>query len=167
MPGLIELSEVNWTIRNPVWRFSSIWSVLRESSCVLSLIYIHNLNEPSVLKLTLGLLHSQKQNCTHWAQNSVKFENLSSRSKIGYQFWQQLCYCVATVAAALVAAWLLGSSSMHWKFNFDLFTFLKFENPSSCSKVEWQFWQQLCFWLAAVGAAWLLGSSSMHRKFYL
>ena len=54
---------------------------------------------------------------------------------------------------------------MHWKFNFDLFTFLKFENQSSCSKVEWQFWQQLCFWLAAVGAAWLLGSSSMHRKF--
>ena len=39
------------------------------------------------------------------------------------------------VAAALVAAWLLGSSSMHWKFNFDHFTFLKFENPSSVQKL--------------------------------
>jgi hypothetical protein len=41
---------------------------------------------------------------------------------------------------------------MHWKYNFDLFSFLKFENQSSCSKVEGQFWQQLCFKLAAVGA---------------
>ena len=41
----------------------------------------------------------------------------------------------AAAAAALVAAWLLGSSSMNWKFNFDHFTCLKFENPSSGSKV--------------------------------
>jgi hypothetical protein len=48
---------------------------------------------------------------------------MSSISKLGYQLWQQLCYCVAAVAAALVAAvstalvaaWLLGSSSMNWK----------------------------------------------------
>ena len=48
------------------------------------------------------------------------------------------------ITAALVAAWLLGSSSMHRKFNSDHFTFLKFENPSSGSKFRWQFWQQLC-----------------------
>jgi len=69
----------------------------------------------------------------------------------------------------LVAAWLLGSSSMHRKFNSDHFTFLKFENPSSGSKVSWQFWQQLCYQVAAVTAAlvaaWLLGSSSMHWIF--
>ena len=35
----------------------------------------------------------------------------------------------------MVAAWLLGSSSMNWKFNSDHFTFLKFENPSSGSEV--------------------------------
>ena len=50
-------------------------------------------------------------------------------------FWQQLCYEVAAVTAALVAAWLLGSSSMNWKFNSDYFTFLKFDNPSSGSGV--------------------------------
>ena len=49
------------------------------------------------------------------------------------------------VTAALVAAWLLGSSPMHWKFNFYHFTFLKFENPSSSVKNRWQFWQQLCY----------------------
>ena len=75
----------------------------------------------------------------------------------------------AALVAALVAAWLLGISSMHWKFNSDHFTFLKFENPSSGSKVRWQLWQQLCYQVAAVTAAlvaaWLLGSSSMHCKF--
>ena len=65
----------------------------------------------------------------------LKFENPSSGSKVSWQSWQQLCYQVAAVAAALVAAWLLGSSSMQWKFNFDLLTFLKFENQPSCSKV--------------------------------
>ena len=59
----------------------------------------------------------------------------------------------------MVAAWLLGSSSMHWEFDFDLFTFLKFENPSSCSKV------QVAAVAATLVAAWLLSSSSMHRKF--
>jgi hypothetical protein len=58
---------------------------------------------------------------------------------------------------------------MNWKFNFDHFTFLMFENPSSGSKVRWQFWQQLCYLVTAVAAAliaaWLLGSISMHRKF--
>ena len=66
----------------------------------------------------------------------LKFENPSSGSKVSWQFWQQLCYQVAAVTAALVAAWLLGSSSMHWIFNSDNFTFLKFENPSSGSKVR-------------------------------
>ena len=66
----------------------------------------------------------------------LKFENPSSGSKVRWQFWQQLCYQVAAVAAALVAALLLDSSSMHWKFNSDHFTFLKFENPSSCSTVR-------------------------------
>ena len=42
---------------------------------------------------------------------------------------------VAAVTAALVAAWLLGSSSMHRKFNSDHFTFLKYENPSRGSGV--------------------------------
>ena len=41
----------------------------------------------------------------------------------------------AAVAAALVAAWLLDSSSMNWKFNSSHFTFLKFENPSNGSEV--------------------------------
>ena len=66
----------------------------------------------------------------------LKFENPSSHSKVRWQLWQQLCYQVAAVTAALVAAWLLGSSSMHWIFNSDNFTFLKFENPSSGSKVR-------------------------------
>ena len=87
------------------------------------------------------------------------FEKLGSsfaiRQQLTQQLWQQLGYYEAC--------------SMHWKFNFDHFTFLTFENPSSCSKVRWQFWQQLCFQLAAVGAAlvaaWLLGSSSMRREF--
>ena len=38
--------------------------------------------------------------------------------------------------AALVAAGLLGSSSMNWKFDSDHFTFFKFENPSSGLKVR-------------------------------
>jgi len=43
----------------------------------------------------------------------LKLENMSSISKVGYQFWQQLCYLVAGIAAALVAAQLLGSSQLH------------------------------------------------------
>jgi hypothetical protein len=42
---------------------------------------------------------------------------------------------------------------MLWKFNFDHFTFLKFENPSSGSKVRCQSWQQICYKVAAVAAA--------------
>ena len=109
----------------------------------------------------------RKLNSDHFT--FLKFENPSSGSKVRYQFQQLFCYQVAAVAAAMVAAWLLGSSSMHWKFNFDHFTFLKFENPSSSSKVRWQFWQQLCYQVAAVTAdlvaAWLLGRSSTHWKF--
>ena len=72
----------------------------------------------------------------NWKFNSnhitfLKFENPSSRPKVR----QQLCYQVAAVTAALVAAWLLGSSSIEWKFNSNHFTFLKFENPSSGSEV--------------------------------
>ena len=66
----------------------------------------------------------------------LKFENPSSGSKVRWQLWQQLCYQVAAVTAALIAAWLPGSSSMHWKFNSDNFTFFKLENPSSGSKVR-------------------------------
>ena len=99
----------------------------------------------------------------------LKFENPSSGSKVRQQFRQQLCYQVAAVTAALAEAWLLGSSSMHWKFNSDHFTFLKFENLSSGSKVRQQFWQQLCFQVAAVTAAlvlvWSPGSNSMYSKF--
>ena len=99
----------------------------------------------------------------------LKFENSSSSSTVRWQFWQQLCYQFAAIAAALVAAWLLGSSSMQRKFNSDHFTFLKFENLSSSSKVRQQFWQQICYQVAAVSAtlvaAWLLDSSSKHRKF--
>jgi hypothetical protein len=76
-----------------------------------------------------------------------KFKNPYSGSKVRKQFWQQLCYLIAAVTAALVAAlvaaWLLGISSMHWKYNSAHFTYLKFENLSSSSKVMWQFWQQL------------------------
>ena len=32
---------------------------------------------------------------------------------------EALCFEVAAVTAAVVAAWLLGSSSMNWKFNSD------------------------------------------------
>ena len=66
----------------------------------------------------------------------LKFENLSSGSKVRWQFWQQLYYYVAAVAAALVTAWLLGSSSMHRKSNSDHSTFIKFKSPPSCSKVR-------------------------------
>ena len=69
----------------------------------------------------------------------LKFENSSSSSTVRWQFWQQLCYQFAAIAAALVAAWLLGSSSMQRKFNSDHFTFLKFENTSSGSKVNGSF----------------------------
>ena len=101
----------------------------------------------------------RKLNSDHFT--FLKFENPSSVSKVRWQFWQQLCYQVAAVAAALVAVWLLGSSSMNWKFNSDHSTFLKFENPSSCSKVR----QQFCYQVSVVIAAWLLGSSSMLWKF--
>ena len=50
---------------------------------------------------------------------------------------------VAAVTAALVAAWLVGSSSMHWKFYSDHFTFLKFENLSSGSEVMTYFMSTL------------------------
>ena len=76
----------------------------------------------------------------HWKFNFdhftfLKFENPSSSSKVRWQLWQQLCYQVAAVTAALVAAWLLGSSSMHWTLNSGHFTSLKFENLSSYSKI--------------------------------
>ena len=66
----------------------------------------------------------------------LKFENPSSGSNVSGQLLQQLCYQVAAVTAALIAAWLPGSSSMHWKFNSCNFTFFKLENPSSGSKVR-------------------------------
>ena len=69
----------------------------------------------------------------------LKFENPSSSSKVRCQSWQQICYQVTAVAAALVAALLLSCSSMHRKFNSDHFTFSKFENPSSGSKVDSSF----------------------------
>jgi len=54
---------------------------------------------------------------------------------------------------------------MHWKFNSDHFIFLKFENPSSGSKVRLKLSYYVAAVTAALVAAWLLGSSSMHWKF--
>ena len=42
---------------------------------------------------------------------------------------------------------------MHWKFNSDHFTLLRFENPSSVSTGRQQFWQQQCYQVAAFSAA--------------
>ena len=66
----------------------------------------------------------------------LKFENPSSGLKVRWQLWQQLCYQVAAVTAALIAAWLPGSSTVNRKFDSDHVTFLKFENSSSSSKVR-------------------------------
>ena len=63
--------------------------------------------------------------CLGW-----KVENPSSGSSYAAVFGSSF----AKVAA--VTATLLGGRSMHCKFNSDNFTFLKFENPSSSSKVR-------------------------------
>ena len=49
---------------------------------------------------------------------SLKFENLSTGSKVTY-----IVVSVAALAVALVTAWSLGRRSMRLKFNSDHFTF--------------------------------------------
>jgi predicted transposase YdaD len=75
--------------------------------------------------------------------------------------------------AAVPAALLLGSSSKHWKFNSDHFTFLKFEGQLYIDMdmdmaQRLQSWLQFYYYVAAVTAAlvaaWLPGSSSMYSK---
>ena len=121
----------------------------------------------NILKLT-KLSSSSKVGYKFWQQLLQQlWQQLSLKigSKVRQKFWQQLCYQVAAVSAAFVAAWLLGRTSMPYKFNSDNFTFLKFETLPSGSKVRQLFWQQLCYEVAADAAALLPGNSSMHWKF--
>ena len=124
-------SKVEWQF----WQHLCFWLAAVEAAWLLGSSSMH-----------------RKFNSDHFT--FLKFKIPSSSSKLRWQLWQQLCYQLAAVTASLVAAWLLGSSSMYRKFNSDHFTFLKFENPTRSSKVRWQFWQQLCYYLQLLQQLW-------------